>query len=66
MANQETGRVFREKTPRVIDAELYKGPHIFLAGVEPTGKMNTAAIPGKVKILESTDFSTWTDMPVGV
>lgn len=64
MANQDTGRVFREKTPRVIDAELYKGPHIFLAGVEPTGKMNSAAIPGKVKILESSDFSTWTEMPV--
>lgn len=64
MANQDTGRVFREKTPRVIDAELFKGPHIYLAGVEPTGKMNTAAIPGKVKILESTDFSTWTEIPV--
>ena len=26
--------------------------------------MNTAALPGKVKILESGDFETWTDMPV--
>ena len=64
LANQDTGRVFREKTPRVIDAQLYRGPHTYLAGVEPTGKMKTAAIPGKVKILESDDFSTWTDMPV--
>jgi photosynthesis system II assembly factor YCF48-like protein len=64
LADTNSGRVFREKTPRVIDAQLYKGPHVFLAGVEPTGKMNTAAIPGKVKILESTDFSMWTEMPV--
>jgi hypothetical protein len=64
MANKDTGRVFRDKTPRVTDAQLYKGPHIYLAGVEPTGKMNTAALPGKVKILESTDFDTWSEMPV--
>ncbi len=64
MANRDTGRVFRDKSPRVIDAQLYKGPHVFLAGVEPTGKMNTAALPGKVKILQSDDFNTWTDMPV--
>jgi hypothetical protein len=64
LSNRETGRVFREKTPRVMDAALYPGPHIYLAGVEPTGKMNTAPIPGKVKILESGDFKTWTEMQV--
>jgi len=64
MAGKETARVFRDKSPRVTDAQLYKGPHVYLAGVEPTGKMNTAALPGKVKILESDDFETWTDMPV--
>jgi len=64
MADGNTGRVFRDKTPRVIDAQLYPGPHVYLAGVEPTGKMNSAALPGKVKILESDDFSTWTDMAV--
>ena len=26
--------------------------------------MNTAAIPGKVRILESDDFKTWTEMAV--
>jgi photosystem II stability/assembly factor-like uncharacterized protein len=59
-----TDRVFRDKTPRVIDAQIYPGPHVYLVGVEPTGKMNTAALPGKVKILESDDFSTWTEMHV--
>ena len=63
-SNANTGRVFRDKTPRVIDSAIYAGPHIYLAGVDPTGKMITAALPGKVRILESTDFSTWTEMPV--
>jgi photosystem II stability/assembly factor-like uncharacterized protein len=64
LAGKETGRVFRDKSPRVIDAQLYKGPRIYLAGVEPTGKMNTAPIPGAVRILESGDFRTWTPMKV--
>ncbi len=64
LSDKETGRVFRDKSPRVIDAELYSGPHIYLAGVEPTGKMNMAAIPGQVRILESDDFRTFTEMKV--
>lgn len=64
MAKDGPKRVFRDKTPRVIDAAMYPGPHVYIAGVEPTGKMNTAPIPGKVKILQSDDFETWTDMPV--
>ena len=64
LSGKETGRVFREKSPRVIDAQIYQGPHVYLAGVEPTGKMNVATIPGAVKILESDDFKTWTPMKV--
>jgi Photosynthesis system II assembly factor YCF48 len=64
MAGKDSNRIFRDKTPRIIDAQIYKGPHAFLAGVEPTGKMNTAALPGRVRILESNDFDTWTEMPV--
>jgi hypothetical protein len=64
LSDQATGRVFRDKTPRIIDSALFPGPHIYLAGVEPTGKMNTAAIPGKVRILESDDFATWKEMKV--
>jgi hypothetical protein len=64
LAGPDTKSVFRDKTPCVNDALLFKGPHVFLAGVEPTGKMNIAALPGKLKILESEDFSTWTEIPV--
>ena len=63
-AGKETKSVFRDKTPRVVDAELYPGPRVYLAGVEPTGKMNTAALPGKVQVLESDDFNTWKEMAV--
>ena len=64
LAGAETGRVYRETTPRIIDAALFKGPHVYLAGVEPTGKMHTAPIPGKVHILQSDDFKTWSEMKV--
>ena len=64
LSGNETGRVYRDKTPRIIDAALFKGPHVFLAGVDPTGKMNIATIPGQVRILESDDFKTWTPMKV--
>jgi photosystem II stability/assembly factor-like uncharacterized protein len=57
-------RVFRDKSPRITDALLFAGPRVFLSGVEPTGKMNTAPIPGKVHILESSDFQTWSEMKV--
>jgi hypothetical protein len=64
MADGKPALVFRDKTPRVIDSALYPGPHAYLAGVEPTGKMNTVEIPGKVRIMESDDFQTWTEIPV--
>ncbi len=64
LSDAATGRVFRDKTPRVIDAALFPGPRIFLAGVDPTGKMNVATIPGQVRVLQSDDFKTWTEMKV--
>ena len=58
-----TGRVFRAKSPRIIDAAMFPGK-TFIAGVEPTGKMNSAPIPGAVKVLESSDYKTWNEMKV--
>ena len=57
-------RVYREKDRRVTDASLYPGPRAFLAAVEPPGKLNTSPIPGKVKLLTSTNFTDWTEMGV--
>ncbi|HEY7335298.1 MAG TPA: hypothetical protein VH639_10465 [Bryobacteraceae bacterium] len=55
---------FRQKDRRVTDIALFKGPQAFLAAVEPTGSLNTVPIPGKVKILTSTDLKQWKEMPV--
>ena len=43
---------------------LFPGPEAFLAAVEPPGKLNTLPIPGKVKMLKSTNWTDWTEMDV--
>jgi hypothetical protein len=35
-----------------------------MAAVEPPGKLNSAPIPGKVKIITSGDFKTWKESDV--
>ena len=56
--------VFRAKDRRVMDCALFPGPQAFLAAVEPPGKLNTVPIPGKVKMLTSTNLSDWQEMDV--
>jgi photosystem II stability/assembly factor-like uncharacterized protein len=57
-------RVFREKNRRVTDCAVFAGPRAYLAAVEPPGRLNSTPIPGKVKILTSTDLNLWIDMEV--
>jgi photosystem II stability/assembly factor-like uncharacterized protein len=64
LAKGTNTRVFREKNRRVTDGALYAGPRVFLAAVEPPGRLNTSPIPGRVKILTSTNFADWTEMDV--
>jgi hypothetical protein len=57
-------RVFRRKDRAVTDLLfLDKGP-AYLAAFEPPGTLRGVPIPGKLKILESQDLSTWREMPV--
>jgi hypothetical protein len=56
--------VFREKSRKVTDVALFAGHTAFLAAVEPTGSLNTVPIPGKVKILTSSDLAAWKEMQV--
>jgi hypothetical protein len=59
--------VFRDAARRVTDALLFDvsdGPQAYLAAVEPPGKLNSAPIPGKIKMLSSADMSTWSEMNV--
>lgn len=57
-------RALRAQDRRITDALLFRGPLAFLVAVEPPGKMNTAPIPGKVRILTSTDLEHWSEMDV--
>ena len=62
----KTGKIvlaFHAKNRRVFDCAVFPG-RAFLAAVEPPGKLNTVPIPGKVKILTSTDFAEWSEMEV--
>jgi hypothetical protein len=49
---------------RIMDGALFEGPRAFIVGVEPPGKLNTVPIPGKVKILSSSNWTDWTEMAV--
>jgi hypothetical protein len=63
-SNGKTTGVFKNKTRRVFDVALFHGPAVVLAAIEPTGRLNTVPIPGKVKMLSSVDMIEWTEMPV--
>ena len=61
----ESTRAFREKNRRITDAALFPG-RSYLAAVEPTGKLNSLPIPGKVKMLSSTSpaLDQWQEIEV--
>ncbi len=56
--------VFKQKDRRVFDAKLLPDGRAILAAIEPPGRLRSAPIPGKVKMLESADLRTWTEMAV--
>ncbi len=55
---------FKQKDRSVTDALLFPGALGTLAAVEPVGNLRSAPVPGKVKMLNSTDLKTWTEMNV--
>jgi len=55
---------FHAADRRVTDGALFPGPRGFLAAVEPPGKLMSVPIPGKVRMLTSTDFTNWSEMEV--
>jgi hypothetical protein len=56
--------VFKQKDRRVTDAALFADGPAFLAAVEPPGKLRSAPVPGKVRMLESRDLRNWHEIPV--
>jgi hypothetical protein len=63
--NGKSSSVYRDKQRRITDVGLggVKGP-IYIAGIEQAGLLTQTPIPGKVKILKSTDGVKFTDMLV--
>ena len=59
--------VFKKKDRLVTDAAIFvegADGRAFLAAVEPPGRLRSAPIPGKVRMLSSTNLKDWVEMPV--
>jgi len=56
--------VFKQKDRVVTDAAIFADGRTFLAAVEPPGRLRSAPIPGKVRMLESRDLKNWQEIPV--
>jgi hypothetical protein len=63
LSENKSTRVYREHDRRVVDCAMFPN-RAYLAAIEPPGKLNSLPIPGKVKMLTSLDFDTWTEMDV--
>ena len=62
-----TGRsesVFKQKDRRVTDAVIFPSGRAFLAAVEPPGRLRSAPLPGKVRMLTSANLQEWVEIPV--
>jgi hypothetical protein len=57
-------RIFREKDCAVTDVALTVNGPAYLAGFAPAGRLVRAPVPGKVRLLRSSDLSKWEEMEV--
>jgi hypothetical protein len=60
----KTESVFKQKDRRVTDVLVDSQGRGLLAAVEPSGRLASAPVPGKVRILRSDDLSHWGEMKV--
>lgn len=59
-----TTRVIAGVKRAITDVALTTGGTAYAVAIEPPGKMNWGPVPGKLKVVKSTDLSTWAEMPV--
>jgi hypothetical protein len=57
-------RIFGEKDRAATDVALLPDGSGLIAAVEPPGSSNQVPIPGKLKILRSSNLKLWEEMPV--
>jgi photosystem II stability/assembly factor-like uncharacterized protein len=61
----KSDRVYRDRQRAITDVWIAPSGTSYLSGTEVLGQLRTAPIPGKVKVLRSSDeCRTWTEMPV--
>jgi hypothetical protein len=61
----KSARAFRDRNFVITDVALISEKMAFLAGEQLPGKLRQNPVPGKLKILKSSDFSSWkTEMEV--
>ena len=56
-------RVYRDKAFAVTDVWVTPDGTGYLSGIVATGQLRSV-VPGRVRVLKSRDFSTWTDIEV--
>jgi photosystem II stability/assembly factor-like uncharacterized protein len=59
-----TRRVFAQPNRNVTDAIPFSGSRAILAAIEPPGRLSSLPIPGKIKMLETSDYAQWNEMDV--
>ncbi len=57
-------RVYRDEETQITDLALTTHGTPYLAGHEMVGVVRDNPIPGKLKVLTSSDFAKWTEIPV--
>ena len=55
---------FRAKDRAITDIRMLSGTRAVLVGYETNGPIFRSPIPGKLKVLTSSDLEKWTEMPV--
>jgi photosystem II stability/assembly factor-like uncharacterized protein len=57
-------RVYRDKRHAITDIALPARGPAYLVAVEPTGQLYWSPIPGRLRVMRSHDFQSWTEMEV--
>ena len=62
--NGKSTRVFRDHNRRITDVAVPSDKVSYMAGTEIPGKLQQTPIPGKLKMYQSADLESWTEMDV--
>jgi len=63
-ATGRSSRAFRQTDRDITDVAILPDGVAYLAGYEPAGRLPHSPVPGKLKILKSSDWTNWQEMQV--